>query len=71
MNLVTTKMIIELPNCAGHFKSKLFNGITKLGHFQKKFTKSIVVMIPKPEKDQTIPSSYRPISLLSCLSKLF
>jgi len=27
-------------------------------------------MIPKPGKDQTIPSSYRPIGLLSCLSKL-
>ena len=28
-------------------------------------------MIPKPGKDHTNPSSYRPISLLSCLSKLF
>jgi len=27
-------------------------------------------MIPKPGKDHTIPSSYRPISILSCLSKL-
>jgi len=27
-------------------------------------------MIPKPGKDHTIPSSYRPNSLLSCLSKL-
>jgi len=28
-------------------------------------------MIAKPGKDHTIPTSYRPISLLSCLSKLF
>jgi len=29
-----------------------------------------VIMIPKPGKDHTFPLSYRPISLLSCLSKL-
>jgi len=28
-------------------------------------------MIPKPGKDKTQPSFYRPISLLTCLSKLF
>jgi len=27
-------------------------------------------MIAKPEKDHTIPTLYRPVSLLSCLSKL-
>jgi len=31
---------------------------------------SIIIMIPKHEKDHTISSSYRPIRLLSCLSKL-
>ena len=28
-------------------------------------------MIPKPEKDKTITTNYRPISLLSCIGKLF
>jgi len=28
-------------------------------------------MIPKPGKDRTQPSSYRPISLISCISMLF
>jgi len=38
---------------------------------RRTWKKSIIIMIPKPGKDHTIPSSYRPISLLSCLSKLF
>jgi len=33
--------------------------------------KSLVIMILKPGKDPTLASSYRPISLLPCLSKLF
>jgi len=48
----------------------LFNAITKIGYFPQKWKKSIIIMIPKPEKDKTQPS-YRPISLLTCLSKLF
>ncbi|KAH8360927.1 hypothetical protein KR084_008897, partial [Drosophila pseudotakahashii] len=69
-DLITPKMIIELPNCAVDAICTLFNGITRLGYYPKKWKKSVVIMIPKPGKDHTIPSSYRPISLLSCLSKL-
>jgi len=64
-------MLIELPNSAIEVICKLFNGIITLGYYPKKWKKSIIIMIPKPGKDHTIPSSYRPISLLSCLSKLF
>jgi len=64
-------MIIELPYCAVCTVALLFNAITKLGHFPQRWKKSIIIMIPKPGKDHTVPSSYRPISLLSCLSKLF
>ncbi|KAH8291662.1 hypothetical protein KR018_005060 [Drosophila ironensis] len=40
-------------------------------YFPKKWKTSIIIMIPKPGIDHTIPTSYRPIRLLSCLSKLF
>jgi len=68
---ITPKMLIELPNSAIEDICKLSNGIITLGYYPKKWKKSINIMIPKPGKDHTIPSSYRPISLLSCLSKLF
>jgi len=67
-DLITPKIIIELPNSAIEVICKLFNGIISLGYYPRKLKKSI---IPKPGKDHTIPSSYRPICLLSCLSKLF
>lgn len=70
-DLITTKMLMELPYCAVEVICKLFNGIISLGYYPSKWKKSIIIMIPKPGKDHTIPSSYRPISLLSCLSKLF
>ena len=70
-DLITQKMIIELPNCAICLICKLFNAIIRLGYFPNKWKKSIIIMIPKPGKDHTMPSSYRPISLLPCMSKLF
>ncbi|KAH8342543.1 hypothetical protein KR084_004423, partial [Drosophila pseudotakahashii] len=35
-DLITAKMLIELPNCAVEVICKLFNGITRLGYFPKK-----------------------------------
>lgn len=70
-DLITPRMLIELPKCAILHICLLFNAIAKLGYFPQKWKKSTIVMIPKPGKDKTQPSSYRPISLLTCLSKLF
>ena len=38
--------------------------------YQKKWKKSIIIPILKPGENPKSPSSYRPISLLSCLGKL-
>ena len=68
---ITPSMIKNLPNVAIIVLSIIFNTILKLGVFPKMWKTSQIKMILKPGKDSTIPSSYRPISLLSCLSKLF
>lgn len=68
-NLISPKMIIELPFCAVQTICQLFNAINRIGHFPSLWKKSIIIMIPKPGKDHTVPSSYRPISLLPCTYK--
>ncbi|XP_058170076.1 uncharacterized protein LOC131285239 [Anopheles ziemanni] len=49
----------------------IFNKCMKLGHFPNTWKSSKVLPILKPGKDPTLPVSYRPISLLSSLSKVF
>ena len=49
----------------------LFNAIMRLNHFPPKWKSSKIILIPKPGKNPTLTSSYRPISLLAALSKIF
>ncbi|KAI0994911.1 hypothetical protein K3495_g13269, partial [Podosphaera aphanis] len=50
--------------------TKLFNSCVQLGIHPRAFKRATVVILPKPGKrDRSIPKSYRPISLLSCLGK--
>jgi len=60
-------MIIELPFCAVQTIFHLFNAIHGIGHFPSLLKKSIIIVIPKLGKS----SSYRPVSLLPFMSKLF
>ena len=64
-------MIINLPNIAVSFLINIFNAMLALGFFPNAWKISEIILIPKPGKDLSIPSSYRPISLLPCLSQLF
>jgi len=50
--------------------TKLFNAILKRGHIPAMWKKANIIVLLKPKKDKQHPSSYRPISLLSCLGKL-
>jgi len=50
--------------------TKLFNLILKKGYIPTKWKMANIILLLKPKKDKQHPSSYRPISLLSCLGKL-
>ena len=51
--------------------AKICNGCMATGYYPKLWKKAEGIMIPKPGKDGKMPGNYRPISLLSCMGKLF
>ena len=50
---------------------QLLNRCLEENYFPRKWKKAKVTMVPKPGRDKTKASSYRPISLLSCLGKIY
>ena len=51
--------------------AQLFTLCLFTGYFPGAWKTATGIMIPKPGKDHKLPGSYRPISLLSCVGKLF
>lgn len=49
----------------------VFNNAITAGHFQKEMLQAVVTIIPKPDKDLTMPSNYRPVSLLNSDIKIY
>ncbi|GBP98301.1 Probable RNA-directed DNA polymerase from transposon X-element [Eumeta japonica] len=64
-------MMIELPRVAVRILLFIFNAMLRLEYFPNNWKVAVVKMIPKPGKDLTKAESYRPISLLPTMSKLF
>lgn len=65
---------LELKHLSDRFFAHLaliFTLCFALGYFPSSWKVAKVIAIHKPGKDPTSPKSYRPISLLSALSKLF
>ena len=48
---------------------EIFNDIWKTGNIPKSWKEATVLPIPKPDKDHTDPTNYRPIALTSCICK--
>jgi hypothetical protein len=68
---ITNAILKKIPIKAITYLSILFNSLIRIGHFPTEWKKATIIMIKKPGKDNTNPNSYRPISLLSSVSKIF
>jgi hypothetical protein len=64
-------MLKELPQKGIVLLTYIFNGIIRTSYWPKQFKLTQTITIVKPGKDPTEITSYRPISLLSVLSKVF
>lgn len=63
-------LLKQLPKKAIVYLTQIYRACMRLSYFPDRFKHAKVIPIPKPGKDLAISSSYRPISLLSSLSKL-
>ena len=65
------QFLSNLPSPLHQSLLDLVNDAWVRGLFHSDFKMSVLVPLPKPGKDPSVVSSYRPIALLSCLGKLF
>jgi hypothetical protein len=68
---ITPKMLKELPPKGFVLLTYIFNSIIRLSHWPKQLKIAQAITIAKPGKDPTDVTSYRPISLLPILSKVY
>ncbi|GFN84374.1 RNA-directed DNA polymerase from mobile element jockey [Plakobranchus ocellatus] len=66
----TRQLLRHLPESCLHTLLKLFNNIWTTGDISPSWREASVVPIPKPGKDPSDRSNYRPIALTSCLCKI-
>lgn len=67
---INNSCLKALPRKGFTFLTILVNSCLKLGYFPNHFKESKIIPIKKPNKASDNPSSYRPISLLSSISKV-
>lgn len=71
LDKIANCLLKSLPQKAVVLITKIFNSCLSLAYFPSAWKVAKVIAIKKPGKDGTIPISYRPISLLPSLAKLF
>ena len=68
---ITPLMLRHLSKRALTFLTQIFNHLLRMGYYPYSWKRAIVIPIPKTNKPPMDPNSYRPISLLSIVGKLF
>jgi hypothetical protein len=70
-NGIPNRVLRHLSERTITFLKKVFNAVLRRQYFPSAWKHARVVSILKPGKDPTLPSSYRPISLLHTVGRLF
>lgn len=70
-DLITGQLFKELPRKGIVMLTIIYNAVIRLGYFPAQWKISEIVLIPKPDKPLNEVTSYRPISLLPIMGKLF
>ena len=70
LDLITTRMLKELPKERLVSLMYIFNAILRIKYWPKSLKISQIIMMPKPGKNPMDVSSYRPVSLLPTISKV-
>jgi hypothetical protein len=70
-NCIPNRALKHLPKRAVYLLVPIFNAVLCTHHFPPEWKHARVIFIPKPGKDPAQPTSYRPISLLDRIGKLF
>jgi len=63
------QILKHLPKISLQTLLNINNQLWETGQFPPNWRDAIVIPIPKPGKDHTNPSNYRPIVLTSCICK--
>jgi hypothetical protein len=70
-DLITGRIVKELPDIGMRAITHIFDSVLRTGYFPGQWKVSQIITILKPGKQTEEVTSYKPISLLPILSKLF
>ncbi|GBM53848.1 putative RNA-directed DNA polymerase from transposon BS [Araneus ventricosus] len=71
LDQISNRMLKNLPLKFILYLTFLMNVLMQNCYFPNCWKTAVVLPIPKPNYDLSLPQNYRPISLLSCLSQVF
>ncbi|GBN90814.1 putative RNA-directed DNA polymerase from transposon X-element [Araneus ventricosus] len=71
LDLISNRMLKNLPLKCILYITFILNLMMEKCYFPQCWKTAVVVPIPKTDQDLNLPQNYRPISLLSSLSKVY